>query len=333
MTVNDANGLYHSAVIPFIALPMDHFDVIINNIDCRKTFSQFFYTSANWTVIPNPYQQAVTEEDIPDIDIDLYGVNSASDYLDYEWDELYNDAPELLGLLRDPDPPAPHNPNIPTYTTKFAPVFQPVSSEGIRVPPIRITTSMLLPPEVKAKARMIRRDIEPKVLDTLRQYSKEGLHVPSESVYASPIVPIVKPDGSVRLAVDYATGINQYITTPSTPIPLIKDIINKLAQFSVFAEIDLTKAYRQLKIDDDSSNLLSYITPIGQFRPLSLPEGVRSAPHIFVQIMYDIFKGAHSLDESNVIYFDNIYVGAMNTEELQAKVIRILEICAEYNIK
>ena len=70
---------------------MDHFDVIINNIDCRKTFSQFFYTSANWTIISNPYKQAVTEEDIPDIDIDLYGVNSASDYLDYDWDELYSE--------------------------------------------------------------------------------------------------------------------------------------------------------------------------------------------------------------------------------------------------
>lgn len=333
LTVADVNGLYHSAVIPFIVLPMDHFDVIVNNIDCRKTFSQFFYTSANWTVISNPYKQAVTEEDIPDIDIDLYGVNSASNSLDYEWDELYNETPELLGLLRDPDPPMSQSSHIPEYASNFASVFLPVSSEGIRVPPIKITTSSLLPPEIKAKARMIRRDIEPKVLDTLRQYSKEGLHVPSESVYASPIVPIVKPDGSVRLAVDYATGINQYITTPSTPIPLIKDIVHKLAQFSIFAEIDLTKAYRQLKIDDESSNLLSYITPLGQFRPLSLPEGVRSAPHIFVQIMYEIFKGTNTLDESIVIYFDNIYIGAMNAEELQTKITRVLEICAKYNIK
>ena len=49
--------------------------------------------------------------------------------------------------------------------------------------------------------------------------------------------------------------------------------------------------------------------------------------------MYDIFKGTHSLDESNVIYFDNIYIGAMNAEELQMKVTRVLEICTEYNIK
>jgi len=330
--VQDTHGLFHLAVIPVLVLQMDHFDLIINNVDCRRTFSTFFYNADNWTVIPNPYrhEQSEEEEVTEDQNIDLFGVHACEDYTSEEVDGS-QDYFELLGLLKDESPN--NMVDLPPVAQAFLSVFQPVDTVGIKVPPIRITTSIALPPEVKARARIIRRDIENRVLDTLRSYSNEGLHVPSESVYASPLGPLVKPDGSVRLAVDYATGINQYITTPSTPIPLIKDIVHKLAQFSLFAEIDLTKAYRQLKIDDESSNLLSYITPLGQFRPLSLPEGVRSAPHIFVQIMYDIFKGKHQLDESIVIYFDNIYIGAMNQQELTEKIHKVLQICQEYNIK
>ncbi len=330
--VQDKQGLFHVAVIPVIVLYMDHFDLIINNLDCRKTFSTFFYTAENWTVIPNPYRHEKSDEEeiTADQEVDLFGVSACQTDSETEVDDTQHYC-ETLGLLKDESSTATLD--LPPVAQPFLSVFQPVDSVGIKVPPIHITTSAALPPEVKARARVIRRDIEKRVLETLRDYSKEGLHVASESVYASPLVPLVKPDGSVRLAVDYATGINQYITTPSTPIPLIRDIVHRLAQYSIFAEIDLTKAYRQLKIDEQSSQLLSYITPLGQFRPLSLPEGVRSAPHIFVQIMYDIFKGKHQLDESIVIYFDNIYIGAMSQQELTKKIQKVLEICQEYNIK
>jgi len=330
--VEDKKGLFHIAIIPVLVLAMDHFDLIINNVDCRQTFSTFFYTSDNWTIITNPYRHETSVEEeftecsmlMEDNDLTDSEVLSFDEVNPYDWTEI-------LGLLADASPTP--TVEIPEFARPFSSVFQPVDHVGIKVPPIHITTSNL-PAEIKAKARVIRRDIEAQVLQTLKSYTAEGLHVPSDSVYASPLVPLVKPDGSVRLAVDYATGINQYITTPSTPIPLIKDVIHKLAQYSIFAEIDLTKAYRQLKIDDSSSQLLSYITPLGQFRPLSLPEGVRSAPHIFVQIMYEIFKGKrNNLDESYVIYFDNIYIGAMEKSELVTKVTKVLSICEENNIK
>ena len=161
----------------------------------------------------------------------------------------------------------------------------------------------------------------------------ENYVTPSTAVYASPLVPIIKPDSSVRLAIDYAITVNPYITSPSSPIPNTKELIFDLSAYKYFCELDLTKAFRQLVLNESSSNLLSYVTPIGQFRPLTLPEGVKSAPHIFQQAMYNIFRITERIYDGTFIYFDNLFIGANSPEELLIRIENILDVCDRYNIK
>jgi hypothetical protein len=165
---------------------------------------------------------------------------------------------------------------------------------GIRNVVIDISTSPSLPAEIVAKVRPIRRDLLDKVTAELNSYTALKLHVLSESPHAAPVVPVPKPDGTVRIAIDYSVGINQFLTMPSIPIPVIRDIISNLSQYKYYFELDLAKAYRQLVLSERSSNLLSYVTHIGQFRPITLPEGVRTAPQLFSQTMYKLLRSKHS---------------------------------------
>jgi hypothetical protein len=60
----------------------------------------------------------------------------------------------------------------------------------------------------------------------------------STSPYASPIVLIPKPDGTLRLCVDYRK-LNNITVKEKFPLPFIEDQIDKLVNFKYFTLLDL----------------------------------------------------------------------------------------------
>ena len=67
----------------------------------------------------------------------------------------------------------------------------------------------------------------------------EGIIVPVEfSNWATPLVCVPKPDGTVRLCGDYRTTVNQATYTEQFPIPTAEEIRSKLAGGEKFSKID-----------------------------------------------------------------------------------------------
>ena len=72
-------------------------------------------------------------------------------------------------------------------------------------------------------------------------------------------------------------------------MPTIEDIFAKLAGGQYFTKLDLTQAYQQLPLDEDSKKVLVVNTPKGLFQYTRLPYGVSTAPAIAV--MDQILQG------------------------------------------
>jgi hypothetical protein len=215
---------------------------------------------------------------------------------------------------------------------KYPSVFTAPAGDGISDVIVTVTTHNL-PPELKQKVRSIRRDLVDRVRAELDKYTQQNLHYTSDSKFSSPLVPVVKPDGDIRLCVDY-TRLNAYITSPATPIPKIFEMVQDISEFCYYAEVDLSKAYRQLRLDKFSAELLSYVTPFGQFAPRTLTEGIRSAPHIFTHVINEILFDRCKLSSRHFkTYFDNVYVCAQSPEELKQQVGVLLDACDKFNIK
>lgn len=49
-----------------------------------------------------------------------------------------------------------------------------------------------------------------------------------QSEWVTPIVPIEKPNGSIRLCADYKVTLNQYTRDEQYPIPMIEDIFSEM---------------------------------------------------------------------------------------------------------
>ena len=87
----------------------------------------------------------------------------------------------------------------------------------------------------------------------LRRLQNEGSLTKVEwSEWATPIVPVLKKDGSVRLCGDYKVTVNPELQAEQYPLPCIEDIFENLAVGQKFLKIDLRQAYHQLEMEEDS---------------------------------------------------------------------------------
>lgn len=81
-----------------------------------------------------------------------------------------------------------------------------------------------------------------------------------------------------------------------------------------FTKLDLSQAYQQILLDEESKKLLVINTHQGLFRYNRLPFGVSSAPGIFQRTMETILKGIPHV----TVYLDDILImGKTEAEHLQ----------------
>ena len=91
----------------------------------------------------------------------------------------------------------------------------------------------------------------PVELEILKTYIKTHLKIgfirPSKSPAGASILFDKKPDGSLRLCVDYR-GLNNLTIKNRYPLPLIGEALDRLVRAKQFTQLDLTSAYHQMRI-------------------------------------------------------------------------------------
>lgn len=130
-----------------------------------------------------------------------------------------------------------------------------------------------------------------------------GVIEKSESPYASPIVLVRKPDGSVRFCVDFRK-LNRITVFDPEPIPNPENLMTRLAKAKYFTKIDLTKGYWQIPVLESDRPKTAFITSHGLFQFKVLPFGLVNAPAVFSRMMRKLLKGLHNV----VNYIDDILI-------------------------
>lgn len=131
------------------------------------------------------------------------------------------------------------------------------------------------------------------------------------SEWATPIVPIIKKDGSVRVCGNFKITVNPQLVLDRHPLPLIDEIFAALSNGDTFTQIDLKHAYMQIPIDVASRDCLTIITHKGLYRYTKLTEGIASGPGGFQRTMERCLAGIKGC----IAYLDNIFVTGRTTEE------------------
>ena len=111
------------------------------------------------------------------------------------------------------------------------------------------------------------------------------------SDWAAPIVPVIKRDGNVRICGDYKVTVNRAAKLDKYPIPRIDELFTSLSGGMKFTKLDLSHAYQQIKLDEQSRQYVTINTHKGLFTYNRLPFGTSSAPSIFQRVMESLLQG------------------------------------------
>ena len=109
--------------------------------------------------------------------------------------------------------------------------------------------------------------------------------------WAASIVAVPKKDGRVRICGDYKVTINPMLDVNQYPLPRPEDLFATLAGGKRFTKLDLSHAYNQLILDEESRPYLTINTHRGLYQYNRLPFGVASAPAVFQKTMDTILRG------------------------------------------
>ena len=124
------------------------------------------------------------------------------------------------------------------------------------------------------------------------------------SQWATSIVPIVKKDGSIQVCGDFRQTVNKHAKTEIYPLPCIEELFTTLSGGRTFTTMDLSHAYLQLELEEESQELVTINTHKGLYRYKRLPFGVASVPTIFQRIMETTLQGLPMVS----VYLDDILV-------------------------
>lgn len=172
--------------------------------------------------------------------------------------------------------------------------------------------------------------IKPAVEAELQRMESQGIIEPvPHSDWATPVVPVPKPDGSVRLCGDYRVTVNPQLNVDQHPLPTPKEIFSSLNRCQYFAKLDLAQAYLQVPLDEVSQAITTISTHKGLFKFKRLPYGIASAPAVFQGIMDKLLAGLEGVSK----YLDDILIAAETRELLLQRLAQVLRILRDAGVR
>ena len=186
---------------------------------------------------------------------------------------------------------------------RYAVVFQEElgTLQGTKV---ELLVDSSVPPKF-CKPRPVPFAVRQKVETELQRLQDESVIEPVQfSQWATPIVPVVKQDGTVRICGDYKATINRALKSEVYPLPRIEELFAAMAGGQLFSKMDLSHAYQQLVLEEESQKLVTITTHKGLFKYNRLPFGISTAPTVFQRVMENLLQGLKYV----AVYLDDILI-------------------------
>lgn len=199
------------------------------------------------------------------------------------------------------------------------------SIKGVKV---RIPIDAEVRPVIQPLRRVpvaLQEKISGKIDELLALEIIESVNEPS--AWVSPLVPIVKDNGDLRLCVDMRRA-NEAIVRENHPLPTMESFLPRLKSAQYFSRLDIKNAFHQLELEEDCRHITTFITDRGMFRYRRLMFGVSCAPEIFQKSIENLLAGC----QNTMNYIDDIIIFGGNSKEHDESLRKVTSVLKSHNV-
>lgn len=179
------------------------------------------------------------------------------------------------------------------------------------------------------RARPLAYALREPVERALDQLVRDGVITPvNTSDWATPIVPVMKKDGTIRICGDFKITLNKCLEVDRFPLPRVEDLLAKLHGGLKFTKLDLSQAYAQLELDD-SKKYTVINTHKGLFIYNRLIYGLASSPGIFQRKLEQLFADMPRVG----VFLDDVIITGVNNQSHLDTLHEVFKRLKNYGLK
>ena len=153
-------------------------------------------------------------------------------------------------------------------------------------------------------------------LDAGRKLIREFLIMriiePSKSSWRSPLLLVMKPDGSYRMTTDLR-GLNKVTKKDQFPLPRIDDMLERLRGVKYMAKLDLKNAFFQILLKPEDKEKTAFVFDNALYQYRVLPQGLVHSPANLCRIMDELLRPYAAFAFP---YMDDVAIVGQSFEEL-----------------
>ena len=158
-----------------------------------------------------------------------------------------------------------------------------------------------------------------------------GVIQPSQSKFNNPIFVVPKKTGKPRYVLDYRQ-LNKASVEDKYSMRTVDECIADIGYSGsvIFSIMDLSNAFHQMLLDDESSEYTSFtVPPLGQFKFTRTSQGLASAPSNFQRMMELAMIKLNNV----IVYFDDLLVHTKTHVDHRAVLDKVFSRLRKCNLK
>lgn len=164
----------------------------------------------------------------------------------------------------------------------------------------------------------------------IQKMRQDGVVRASCSPWSSPVVPVRKRDGSLRLCIDYRR-LNDMTHGDSHPLPRVEDCLDALSGSAWFSVLDLQSGYWQQEVKESDREKTAFSSHTGLWEFTRMPFGLKGAPASFQRLMMAVLAGLTWRE--CLVYLDDVIVFGKSFDEALCHLDHVLCAVKEANLK
>jgi hypothetical protein len=144
----------------------------------------------------------------------------------------------------------------------------------------------------------------------------------STSPYAAPVLVVRKPQGGLRICVDYR-ALNSLTRKNRNAPPAIRETLARMNKVSIMSIVDVIAAFNMVRIKEGDEEKTAFLTRYGLYEYLVMPFGLCNAPGTFQNFINNVLR--EYLDIFCSAYIDDVLIYSEREEDHEKHVLAVVD--------